>query len=567
MNQQISASTTVPAQASVSTSQTEKASAGKKRNSPGAVRSTCRKALRSTSNLVDRFYGKVVGTKMLNEIPTSVDQVTLNGYYLGHKIRKFLTSPLSGTPPFTEIKQNNPASPPVHNGFDWRDGVIYSIMIDRFCDGDPSNNKDCNPKDPGKRHGGDLRGVIQKLDYLQDLGVNVIQLTPVVKNPPEAYHGYWAEDFYKVDDHFGTLETFKELVSEAHKRGIKVVLDLVVNHTGPTHPFAKDPKYYNWFHHAGGIKLPTEWWLTHGELWGLPDFAQENPQVEKYLLDLGKWWVTETGVDGFRLDATRHVPHSFWKTFSQEMKKVGGDHFLLMGEVFRGSPWYLSEFQKDGIDTLLDFPLSHSVRRALGRGGDMDGIGAAFYGETGYLDPTVVVTMLDNHDLTRFMTEAGGDKDRLKMALAFLFAKMGIPNLYYGTESAMEGGRDPDNRRDMEWQKPGELVGFIKKLSQIRKQWEPLRRGDERLLTVTSHTLAFSRTLKNQEMVIALNNSEKPQKVTIPLEPSSKSLQPLLKEGTVMEDLLSGQKVTVSGKRISLTLPPKSTLILAPAQP
>ncbi|MBC7186566.1 MAG: hypothetical protein H5U38_05990, partial [Calditrichaeota bacterium] len=247
--------------------------------------------------------------------------------------------------------------------------MIYFVLIDRFCDGDTSNNRGRVPAshrlwDGDSAHlgwlktyqGGDLQGVINKLDYLQELGVTAIWLSPVYDNSDSSfmgwwpYHGYQPVDFFSVEEHFGTVDLLRELVSEAHRRGMKVILDIICNHVAPDHPWVANPDnwqrrgYRHWFHPHSGADASTSinnWQdqvqLETRELHGMPDFAQENPHVYDFLLDMSKYWIQQTDCDGFRLDAVKHAPKAFWRRYCADLHRFAGPDFLLLGEVFEGS--------------------------------------------------------------------------------------------------------------------------------------------------------------------------------------------------------------------------------------
>jgi alpha-amylase len=243
----------------------------------------------------------------------------------------------------------------------WQDEIIYFIMVDRFHNGDPTNDYEVNTHDQRAYHGGDLAGVTKKLDYLKSLGITSIWLTPIVDNEDKGYHGYWTKDFYKVEEHFGSLEDLKLLVKEAHQRQIKVILDLVVNHTGYQHPWLNDPTKKEWFHEEMNIlSWDNQDQVENGRLAGLPDLAQENAETENYLLEMAKWWIEETDIDGYRLDTVKHVPKWFWEKFAKEVKSVKEDFFLI-GEVWHNDPRYIAEYNKVGIQAFVDYPFYDKV--------------------------------------------------------------------------------------------------------------------------------------------------------------------------------------------------------------
>lgn len=422
----------------------------------------------------------------------------------------------------------------------WQDERIYFIMVDRFNNGNPKNDYDVNVHDPKAYHGGDLQGIIDKLDYIKEMGFTAIWLTPIFANEKGGYHGYWIEDFYKVEEHFGTLDDFKRLVKEAHKRDMKVILDFVVNHTGYNHPWLNDPAKKDWFHEKKDIfNWANQQEVENGWLFGLPDLAQENPEVKAYLFDVAKWWIKETDVDGYRLDTVKHVPKSFWDEFSKEVKSVKQDFFLL-GEVWHDDPRYVAEYGKHGIDALIDFPfykeastIFSNVDQSLEPLYNVWKRNVAFYDR-----PYLLGTFLDNHDTVRFTRLALQNRinpvTRLKLGLTYLFAAPGIPIMYYGTEIALDGGEDPDNRRLMNFRTDKELIDYVTKLGELREKLPSLRRGDFELLYEKDGMALFKRTYEKETTVIAINNTSKTQKVTLDDE---------LEQGKELRGLLAGDLV------------------------
>ncbi len=262
----------------------------------------------------------------------------------------------------------------------WRDAVLYFVIVDRFADGDGNNNQNVDRNAKGTFHGGDLAGLRQQLDEIADLGATAIWITPVEKQidgfvtgagfPDWGYHGYWADDFTRLDPRFGTEAELKALVDDAHARGIKVLLDVVYNHAGYDSSLTKDPKTRGWFR--------TETTGTCGKddltlcVSGLPDFKTELPEVDEYLLDAHLGLAQRTGVDGFRLDTVKHVDHPFWQEHRQRSRGKLGKDFFLIGEVWGGDaqsldPW----FSADEMDAGFDFSFQGNVLGWIqGRGPD-----------------------------------------------------------------------------------------------------------------------------------------------------------------------------------------------------
>lgn len=455
--------------------------------------------------------------------------------------------------------------------------IIYLIMPDRFANGDPANDDPAVSRgllDRSKSryyHGGDFEGIIQHLPYLKELGVTALWLTPVYDNANRLnererydnqaitdYHGYGAVDFYGVDEHLGTLDQFRELVDKAHAAGIKVIQDEVANHTGPYHPWAKDPPTPTWFNGTEQHHLANDWrtWtlidphatpaMQQSTLEGwfidiLPDLNQNDPEVSRYLIQNSLWWIGRTGIDGIREDTVPYVPRSFWSRWTGAIRERY-PRFNIVGEVFDGDPALVSFFQggkkrfdgvDSGIDTLFDFPLHYAIRNVFRGAAKMTDLSRALAHDPLYVDPGRLVTFVDLHDVRRFMSEPGATIDGLKSVFTFLMTARGIPMIYYGDEIGMKGGDDPDNRRDFPggWKEdprnafdrsgrtPEEesLHAHLQALTRIRSSLEPLRRGKLVELYVTDDSYAFARVTPAGSALVAFNNGAHDATLHIPL--------------------------------------------------
>ncbi|MCM3602352.1 alpha-amylase family glycosyl hydrolase [Robertmurraya korlensis] len=403
----------------------------------------------------------------------------------------------------------------------WQDETFYFIMIDRFNNSDFSNDFKVNMDDPKSYHGGDFQGIIDQLDYIKDMGFTAIWLTPVFDNAEKGYHGYWITDFYNTEEHFGTLEKFKELVKEAHKRDIKIVLDFVVNHVSPEHEWLTDSEKEDWFHENKEIlNWEDQDELNNGWIYGLPDLNTENPDVSNYLLEAAKWWIAETDIDGYRLDTVRHVPVDFWETFSKEVKSVKDD-FYLLGEVWDNDPNYIAQYDKVGIDGFVDYPLNEHLRTAFAKPDQSLYwlYTTADRNKTIYEDPYLMGTFMDNHDTPRFTRDAVQNNEhpgpRWKLALTYLYTTPGIPIVYYGSEIALDGGEDPDNRRQMDFRTDKELVDYISQIGAARQTLPSLTRGTFEFLYEEKGMAVYKREYDGETTVVAINNTSKTQTVTI----------------------------------------------------
>jgi glycosidase len=474
------------------------------------------------------------------------------------------------------------------------DDVIYLLMPDRFANGDRTNDDPAiskglyDPSKPRYYHGGDFAGIIQRLPYLKSLGITAVWMTPIYDNsntlntrekynnrPITDYHGYGAVDFYNVDEHFGTLDQFRQLVDAAHALGIKVIQDEVANHTGPFHPWVKDPPTPTWYNGSEAQHLNETWrtWtlidphappaLQRSTLDGwfaniLPDLNQNDPECARYLIQNTLWWIGRTGVDGIREDTLPYVPRSFWKQWTSAI----AEHYPrvnVVGEVFDGDPALVASFQAGtGVDALFDFPLHYAIRKFFTGKAPASEIAKVLAHDSLYRNPDHLVTFVDLHDIKRFMTEPGASVASLKNVFTLLLTMRGIPMIYYGDELAMQGGDDPDNRRDFpsgafepqgRTAEQNELIAHLQHLTKLRAELEPLRRGDLKQLFVEADQYAYSRTFGHQTVLVAFNRAQQPKQVDIEID---------LPEGTRLQ---SDHAATVHNGRISLVLDPNSSAI------
>ncbi len=465
-----------------------------------------------------------------------------------------------------------------HQGYSPND-VIYFLMPDRFADGDTSNNdpeisKGLYDRTKGRRyHGGDLQGIINKLPYLKSLGVTAIWTTPFYDNnnkldfkevydgePTTGYHGYGAIDMYAVDEHLGDMAKLKELVQTAQNMGFKVIQDQVANHTGPFHPWANNPPTPTWWNGTLQTHTSNNWqkWTAMNpratyqtqtrniDGWFidiLPDFNQDDAEVEKYLIQNSLWWMETVGFDAIRMDTLPHVPRTFWQKWGTAIKKEY-PKVNILGELYDGDPALISYFQTgrkghDGIDTkidtLYDFALFYQIRNAFAKGESIRGVSQMLARDWLYPNPNVLTTFLGVHDMERFMNERGATTEGLKLAQTFIMTTRGTPLLYYGDEIAMPGGGDPDNRRDFPGGFPSDGINafepngrtkeqndvwnHLAKLGELRQKYGALRIGksldllDEEQQFAYARVLPWSKKRVTEPIIVVFNNDTKPSNI------------------------------------------------------
>ena len=413
----------------------------------------------------------------------------------------------------------------------WQDESVYLIMIDRFNNGDQSNDEDVEINNPNSYHGGDFQGVIDQLDYIKDMGFTAVSLTPVFDNTAGGYHGYWVNDFHKTDEHFGSIDLFKKLVKEAHKRDMKVILEFEVNHVGPNHAWLKDGEKKDWFKSDQDKQKE------------LPLLNQDNEEVKNYIIDAAKWWIEETNVDGYQLQLTEDSSADFLNRFIKEVKAVKED-FYLLGEAKDADEEQLVSFMENGGDGITDYQLASELREVFSQPNQSFSPLFARYAqnETMYPEADLIGTFMDNQFTERFTSNTVEKNEhpgpRWKQALTFLYTTPGIPFVYYGSEIALNGGDEPDNRKQMNFRTDLEIVDYIKQIGSLRSDLPSLTRGTLDVLYEKDGMTVYKRDYNEETTVIAVNNTTKTQTVTLTAEElaADKELRGMLNNDLVKSD-------------------------------
>lgn len=396
--------------------------------------------------------------------------------------------------------------------------VVYQIFPSRFATTQPVDKELWYkaPITPMDDLHGNLRGIIEHLDYIKDLGIDVVYLTPIFKS--NSCHKYDTIDYYQVDPSFGTTEDLKELVQKSHERGMKVVLDAVYNHTGREFFAFQDilekgekSKYLDWYF-IDELPPRGEWgeipnFKCFGYYGGMPKLNLKNPEVEKYITDVACYWIKECDIDGWRLDVGDEISHFFWKNFRKAIKAVKKD-MLIIGEIWH----YAGDFlEGDEWDTVMNYPFYLNLIDLLA---DEKINVSQFVQNLGYLKGRLnkkcyplMWNLIDSHDTARFLHLCNDNKKKQHLAAAFQLLLPGMPMVYYGDEYAMPGANDPDCRRGMYWDEEyqdKEMYNWYKKLMQIRKAHACIVEG-EMIETITNDdddTIVMIR--KNGEETIAM---------------------------------------------------------------
>ena len=489
--------------------------------------------------------------------------------------------------------------------------VLYLIMPDRFANGNPENDvvdemreKKVDRTDSFARHGGDIQGISNHLDYIADLGVTAIWLNPTQENDMESgsYHGYAITDYYQIDKRFGSNEDFCALVEKAHEKNLKVVMDMIFNHCGSENYLFKDKPSKDWFNyrsnyvqtsfktasvmdiHASAYekKIATDGWFTSA----MPDFNQRNRHVARYLIQSSIWWIEYAGINGIRQDTHPYADFDF---MSQWCKEVLNEYpyFNIVGETWLNSNVLVSYWQKDSklaaplnsnLPTVMDFPLQALMNQAFDEetgewGGGLYKLYDYQTQDLVYADPMNLLTFLDNHDTSRFAQtdEMAKNLKRYKQAMVFLLTTRGIPQIYYGTEILMTGDKgkgDGDLRKDFPggWQgdtrncfvengrteQENEAFEFTRQLLNWRKGNQVIGKGSLKHYSIQNGVYVYQREFNGKSVVVIMNGTDDSKELDLT------PYQEILPRENAF-DVLTGKNVDLSKK---LRLDGRENLIL-----
>ena len=396
--------------------------------------------------------------------------------------------------------------------------IVYQIFPSRYASS-KNVSEDLWYKTPiGARDDlqGDLRGIIEHFDHLVELGVDIVYMTPIFKSA--STHKYDTIDYYQIDPSFGTEEDLKELVELAHQHDMRVILDGVFNHTSPKFFAFEDvaekgpeSKYWDWYY-IEGFPLKAERFTkpnfkTFSYFGGMPKLNLQNPETADYIINIGRYWMENCGIDGWRLDVSDEISHMFWKKFRKAIREVNPEA-LLIGEV-----WYFARdfMEGDEWDSVMNYDFFFGVQKLIAK----ESITVSQFMETlgrlrGNLHSKVypvLWNLIDSHDTARFLHVSGENKDKLKMAAALQFLLPGMPFIYYGDEYGMTGGDDPDCRRGMVWdtkRQDAEMFEWYQKLIRIRKAYPAITEGKVSSCVCDDEkgTIILKRELGNEKVVI-----------------------------------------------------------------
>ncbi len=455
------------------------------------------------------------------------------------------------------------------------EAVFYQIFPDRFANGDPSNDP-VNVKPWGSLptrfgfQGGDLQGILQKLDYLLDLGINAIYLNPIFM--AASTHRYDTIDYLRIDPKLGEMKDFHALVDAAHRHGVRIILDGVFNHCARGF-FAfndimeneRESPYLDWFfvhrfplraYGPGEARNYKAWWGIKS----LPKFNTNNPHVRRYLFNVARYWI-EQGADGWRLDVPNEIDDdSFWAEFRSTVRSANPDAYIL-GEIWDLNPRWVDDQHFDGLmnyparTALLDYLNDRSSPEQFCQA--LEQIVAAYPAE----NIPAMYNLLGSHDTERILTMLGGNVNKLRLAFLLQFALPGAPAIYYGDEVGLEGWKDPDCRKAFPWNEaqwiPG-LRDWVKTLVAVRKGSPILQKGSFTPLPALDfpNGVVFARSYNNEQVIIAVNPGPSSASFAIPVKEIG------LEDGHLLRGLLDSREVAVEEGYLRLVLAPMQGIYL-----
>jgi glycosidase len=524
----------------------------------------------------------------------------------GEKVLRVIVSQMGKTTNIQQIILQNGQPAGTSSAFStWYDGMIYSIMIDRFSDGDKSNDKPVVNDSifyQANYQGGDFKGISNKIDYgyFDSLGVNTLWISPVYDNPDVAfreyppphrwysgYHGYWPISDKKVEEKFGSMKDLKDLVAKAHKHHLKVLLDIVAHHVHIQHPFYKEhPEWFGTLDLPDGRKNLRLWDEQRLTTWFEPympsfDFTRSAKAVD-VVSDNALWWLKETGADGFRHDAVKHVPNNFWRTLTRKLKEQIEiplhKKIYQIGETFGDYDLIASYVNNGQLSAQFNFNLSYfAIPVFLEPERSFSAIDFHLkksFSSFGYNN--LMGNIMDSHDKVRYMAYADGkvknqgvdtremawnnpptvdhpsSYQKAELYLAYMFTISGLPVIYYGSEFGMTGVDDPDNRRMMRFGDQlsifeTRMLNETKKILKMRKQHSALRYGDFLTLQADTILYAYMRSDFHERILVVLNKSERVQSVNLHI--------PELYRSHELVDIISGEKLNLKNNQASVSIP------------
>ncbi|WP_068676604.1 alpha-amylase family glycosyl hydrolase [Oceanobacillus sp. Castelsardo] len=386
--------------------------------------------------------------------------------------------------------------------------IIYNILIDRYNNGDHSIDYNVDVNDPYAYHGGDFQGIITRLNELQELGITTLSLSPIMANAEKGYHGYWIEDFFQVEEQFGSMEDFQLLVEEAHKRNMKVVIEYVTQFIAPSNPIVQDSEKADWIVDQ---ELSEPKWINDTVKLNL-----QNEAVQQYLFDVADFWMNETEIDGFKIQAVDQMPVSFLQALTEHIKSIN-PNFYLIGDILEADKNSQEILVSTGIQMIENTALNQTIRDTfLKEDNEVSDIYEVWEGSGNQLPILYLDDMYSKRFTQEFSENGRNSLTAWKLALTYMYTTPGVPMIFQGSEIPMYG-EDAVAAQSLVQFNSGDsdLQEFFHKISSLRTQFPALQYGDFELIDSSNAMSVFRRSYEGDTLYIAINNSSTSQDITV----------------------------------------------------
>lgn len=407
--------------------------------------------------------------------------------------------------------------------------IIYNILVDRYNNGDTSNDKNTDSDDPYAFHGGDLKGITKRLDDIEELGYSAITLSPIMKNSSDGYHGYWVNDFFEVDEHFGSKDDLDNLIKEAHKRDIKVILEMVTNYIGPDNPIKSDESKADWL--DGQVNDDDFPWMDDIDV-----LDQTNADVKDFLFDAADYWMQETDIDGYKLHAADEADDTFISDLATHIKDEDDD-FLLIADILYPENDVNDLKNEEAIDLVEDSSFYEAMTSTFSEMDEpVNDVFSEWEGEDSDSDKSL--QYVDNKYSKRF-TQAFAENGRnpvtvWKLALTLMYTTPGVPFIYQGSEAPMYGDGVPESQEMVPFTSEDEdLEEFYHRLSSLHDEFPALTEGDFQIVDSSGAMTLFKRSTDDETIFIGVNNDSESRAVPVDGVETGKQLRGLLEDDLV----------------------------------
>ncbi|BAC13141.1 alpha-amylase [Oceanobacillus iheyensis HTE831] len=439
--------------------------------------------------------------------------------------------------PVTNVNAEEPIN--IHNE------IIYDILVDRFNNGDSEETEEIAVDDPNAYHGGDIKGIIDQLDRLKEMGITTISLSPLMTNQQNGYHGYWVLDYFEIDEQLGTMEDLNQLIEQAHQRDMKVVMDMVINYAAASHEVTEDETKADWWTEPSYTAAS---WSANALQWNL-----NQPEVAENMINVADYWMEETEIDGFTLHAVDQAPIDFLQEYTQHIKETD-EEFYLIGDILDPESANIQELEETPLDIVANPMLHERLKQVFS---DVDNPVSEVYHQWENLETDSPLITIDNFTEERF-TNAYSKNQRNSLtawtlALTYMYTTPGTPLIVQGTELPMYGGDEEESQRLVPFNSGDpELKEFHTRIASLRNEFPALRQGDIELVDTVDSMIVYKRSYEGQTMYVAINNGSESAYVDVTDVDANKELRGHLQDNLVRENQEGNHRIGIPRESVEV---------------